>query len=84
MNYYLITCRSLTYAQKTAAALERAGITSHIIRSPKSIEEGGCGYSVKVSEHRLKDSLQVLRRSELKPLHIFVSDGEGNYHEVTE
>ena len=26
MLYYLIVCRSLTYAQRTAAALERAGI----------------------------------------------------------
>ena len=26
MVYYLIICRSLTYAQRTAAALERAGI----------------------------------------------------------
>lgn len=31
MLYYLIVCRSLTYAQRTAAALERAGITAHIL-----------------------------------------------------
>lgn len=35
MLYYLIVCRSLTYAQRTASALERAGITAHIMRSPK-------------------------------------------------
>ena len=34
MVYYLIVCRSLTYAQRTASALERAGITAHILRSP--------------------------------------------------
>ena len=28
MVYYLIVCRSLTYAQRTASALERAGITA--------------------------------------------------------
>ena len=37
MVYYLIVCRSLTYAQRTASALERAGITAHILRSPKMI-----------------------------------------------
>lgn len=42
MLYYLIVCRSLTYAQRTAAALERAGITAHILRSPKSIAGEGC------------------------------------------
>ena len=30
MLYYLIICRSLTYAQRTAAALERAGAASLI------------------------------------------------------
>ena len=42
MVYYLIVCRSLTYAQRTASALERAGITAHILRSPKMISGEGC------------------------------------------
>ena len=41
MVYYLIVCRSLTYAQRTASALERAGITAHILRSPKMISGEG-------------------------------------------
>lgn len=82
MIYYLITCRSLTYAQRTSAALERAGITSHVIRSPQSISEGGCGYSVKISEHRLKDALHALKRAELNPLHIYITTGDGTYREA--
>ena len=33
MVYYLIVCRSLTYAQRTASALERAGdgIAAHAV-----------------------------------------------------
>ena len=49
MLYYLIVCRSLTYAQRTAAALERAGISARILRSPKSIAGEGCSHSVKIS-----------------------------------
>lgn len=45
MVYYLIVCRSLTYAQRTASALERAGITAHILRSPKMISGEGCSHS---------------------------------------
>lgn len=41
MLYYLIVCRSLTYAQRTAAALERAGITAHILRSPRALRGRG-------------------------------------------
>ena len=45
MIYYLIVCRSLTYAQRTAAVLERAGITARILRAPKSIAGEGCSYA---------------------------------------
>ena len=34
MLYYLIVCRSLTYAQRTAAALERAGIETRTAYAP--------------------------------------------------
>ena len=52
MLYYLIVCRSLTYAQRTAAALERAGISAYIMRSPKSIAGEGCSHSVKIAQDR--------------------------------
>ena len=67
MVYYLIICRSLTYAQRTAAALERAGITAHILRAPKVVDQAGCSHAVKVSERRLADALLVLSRVGLSP-----------------
>ena len=82
MVYYLIVCRSLTYAQRTAAALERAGITAHILRSPKSISGEGCSHSVKVSERYLADALVVLSRVGLTPKRIFISASDGSYKEV--
>ena len=57
MVYYLILCRSLTYAQRTASVLERAGIAARVLRSPKSVAGEGCGYAVKVSERRLAEAL---------------------------
>lgn len=82
MVYYLIICRSLTYAQKTAAALERAGITAHIMRSPRSITGTGCTHAVKVSERRLSDALTVLNRVELSPDRVYIMDADGSYKEV--
>lgn len=83
MVYYLIMCRSLTFAQKTAAALDRAGITAHIMRSPKSIAQTGCGYSVKVSELRLADALKVLNRVNLSPERVYIISADGSYKEVS-
>ena len=78
MLYYLIVCRSLTYAQRTAAALERAGITAHILRSPKSIAGEGCSHSVKLSQRRLATAHRV----GLEPRRIFITAGDGSYREV--
>ena len=70
MVYYLIVCRSLTYAQRTASVLERAGITARILRSPKSIAGDGCSHAVHVSERRPSDASPPLNRSDLPPKRI--------------
>ena len=82
MLYYLILCRSLTFAQRTASALERAGIAAHTQRSPKQISEEGCGYCVKVDRNSLNEAVQVLRRSGLAPKHVYMAQDGGEYQEV--
>ncbi len=82
MLYYLIVCRSLTYAQRTARLLERDGISGHIMRSPKTITKEGFGYCVKVSEPRLTDALKVLRREGMSPNKVYLQALDGTYREV--
>lgn len=82
MLYYLIVCRSLTYAQRTAAALERVGISARVLRSPKSISGEGCSHSVKISQRSLPQALQVLQRAGLPPKRVFITAGNGSYEEV--
>ena len=81
MLYYLIVCRSLTYAQRTAAALERTGITARVLRSPKSIAGEGCSHSVKISQRSLPEALLVLQRADLTPKRIFITAGAGSDQE---
>lgn len=82
MVYYLIVCRSLTYAQRTARLLERVGISAHIMRTPRSISGEGCSHGVKISQRRLSDALAVLARSGLPPARVFLLTGDGSYQEV--
>lgn len=82
MVYYLIICRSLTYAQRTAAALSRAGITAHLLRTPASLGERGCSYSVKISHRRLAQALQTLNRAGVPVERIYITQGDGSYKEV--
>lgn len=82
MLYYLIVCRSLTYAQRTAAALERAGISAHTLRSPKRISGEGCGHCVRIGRRDLDGALLVLRQARLEPKRIFAAQSDGSYTEI--
>ena len=83
MVYYLIVCRSLTYAQRTARVLERAGISGYIRRAPTLISGEGCSHCVKVAERWLAPALKVLNREGLGPKRVFLQNEEGSYSEVT-
>lgn len=43
---YLIMCRSLTIAQKSAAILERKGISASVVKAPQGLSTKGCGYAL--------------------------------------
>lgn len=81
MNY-LIMCRSLTYAQRVANALERAGIPARLLRSPAEISPTGCSYSVKVAARNLSRALTVLNRMRIPYLGVYVSSAGYGYQEV--
>ena len=82
MVYYLIMCRSLTYAQKLSHALEQGGVSAQILRSPTSISPSRCSYSVKVSGHNLSRALIIINRLQLPHLGIFVGSSQDGYREV--
>jgi len=82
MVYYLIVCRSMTFAQRTAATLERAGIAAQIIRAPKSISGEGCSYGVRLAERNLSHALVILNRVGLTPNRVYINSAEGGYRVV--
>ena len=83
MLYYLIVCRSLTYAQRTAAALERVGISARTLRSPKSISGEGCSHCVRIARRDLDGALMVLRQARLEPKRVFAAQSDGSYTEIS-
>ncbi len=44
----LLTVRSLTYAQKGAAVLDKAWIHARVIRAPEQFSRRGCSYALLV------------------------------------
>lgn len=82
MVNYLILCRSLTRAQRSASVLERVGISSRIMRCPKGLSTEGCSHCVKITERVLAQALETLSHAGLEPKHVFFVDGTGGFEEV--
>ncbi len=82
MQYYFIMCRSLTYAQRAARVLERAGITAIVTKAPQGLSKSGCAYCVKVSERRLPDALMTMKQAGLGPGKVYLVGGDGLAVEV--
>ena len=83
MVSYLILCRSLTYAPRTAGVLERSGIKGRVARLPHSIAGEGCGYCVRVGEHSFDGALRSLREDGMSPKRVYRENADGSFVEVT-
>ena len=82
MLSYLLICRSITYAQRTARALESAGIRASVVRLPKNISIDGCGYCVRITGHGIATALSIVKNAGLPPVRIFARDDNGIFGEV--
>ena len=82
MQYYLLVCRSLTYAQRVQAVLQRHGIASSVIRSTKDTKREGCGYSVKIKETSLDEAQSLLKGAGLLPRGLMMITSDGKTVEV--
>ena len=81
MTQYLIMCRSLTNAQKSARLLERSGITAMVIKAPQGLSTGGCGYAVLLRK-RFDEAVMHLKRNNLLNGKLFSRTGDEEYREV--
>lgn len=82
MEAYLITFRSVTFAQRGEHVLQKAGIRSTLQRAPRFMEERGCGYSLTVREDDVQSALAVLRRSQVPFRRLYVRRADGSMEET--
>ncbi len=52
MKGYLITFRSVTFAQKAQRAVSRAGFDCQLLRTPRALSGRGCGYCLRFRPDR--------------------------------
>ena len=64
-NEWLITFRSVTFAQKGERLLKRSGIECMLQRTPKELSERGCGYCLRLRAKDALDAVELLRENQL-------------------
>ena len=65
MKICMITFRSVTPAQRAESVLKKAGMGGSIHRTPKWMEEQGCGYSVRLRCQDVPAAVQLLQEEQI-------------------
>lgn len=82
MSVYYITFRSVTPAQRGERLLQKSGFRCTLQRTPKWMQENGCGYCLRLGTDRIGDAVALLERSGVPFRKVYRQNGEGNTEEV--
>ena len=82
MSVYFITFRSVTLAQRGEQLLRQRGIRCSLQRTPRWMEEQGCGYCLRVRPEDAGSSIQLLQQGHILFRKVYVQTEEGSVEEV--
>ena len=81
MDFCIITFRSVTPAQRGEGILRKEGIRCWVQRTPRTLADQGCGYSIRVHGTQLHRAVELLRQKGIAYRKAYRL-GEGNPEEV--
>lgn len=82
MSVYFITFRSVTLAQRGEGALAGEGLRCSLARTPRWMEERGCGYSLRLRGEDPARWAEILRRRGIGFRKIYRLRDDGDVEEV--
>ena len=80
-NQWLITFRSVTYAQKGERLLKKAGIPCALQRTPKELSKRGCGYCLRLQGRDALKAAQQLQEAQLPYEKMYAISDDGRPEE---
>lgn len=83
MRWICITFRSVTPAQRGERILRGGGIDCALRRTPRWMEEQGCGYCLRLRVENGQQAVQLLRRSAVKFSKVLSVAEKGAVEELT-
>lgn len=63
MDY--ITFRSITPAQRGQRLLQQNGIATTLMRTPRALEDKGCGYALRLRSEHMDRAVGLLNRAQI-------------------
>lgn len=81
MKFCYITFRSVTPAQKGEKILRRAGVDCTIQRTPRWMEEQGCGYSLRLRHGDAIRGCTILREKGINFRKVYLLE-DGRFEEL--
>ena len=82
MNYYYITFRSVTFAQRAERLLGGNGVRCTLQRTPRWMEEQGCGYALRIWTKNIAAVQELLKQGKIPMRRTYRQKGEGLMEEV--
>ena len=83
MRSYYITFRSVTFAQRGERVLEESRIRCALLRTPRWMEEQGCGYALKVWTKDIDPVVALLKENRVQLRRLYVQREGGLLEEIT-
>jgi hypothetical protein len=77
-----ITFRSVTLAQRGERVLKAGGIDCQLQRTPRWMEERGCGYCLRVRPTQVAESLTRLKASHIPYSKVYTRRENGSVEEM--
>ena len=82
MKDCIITFRSVTLAQRGEGIMKRAGIHCSLQRTPRHMEEQGCGYCLKLPLGRAQEAVILLQEHRITYRKIYLTRSGGKLEEM--
>ncbi len=82
MNGYYITFRSVTPAQRGESLLRKFGYRCGLQRTPRWMEEKGCGYCLRLYTDRIGEIVGLLRKNSIGYGKVYLLHPDGETEEI--
>ena len=82
MEFGYITFRSVTLAQRGERVLAAGGIPAALQRTPRWMEERGCGYCLRLRQKSLTEAAELLRKNGVPYRKLYIHGSQGILEEA--